>query len=464
MNAVLLTITLLILGGLLLVAPGDAGPAILFALPLVGVMALAVYRLEDRSFLLRLFITALLIRVCIGSLIYVFHWQGFFGGDALTYDYFGNALLKVWEGNTDYQRAVDLFSGGGSASGWGMLYMVAGIYKFTGQDMLATQFVNCILGASTAPIAYLISMEIFPHKRIARTCALLTAYFPSLVLWSCQGLKDGPIVFLLVLSMLATLKLGIRFSFKYLAFLALSLIFLLTLRFYVFYIVVLAITVAFILGRRQLTAQSFARQFIVLVVIGMALAYFGVTRYATQQYEAYGSLEQLKLMRMDASQSAQSGFAEDVDVSSTSGALSAIPLGLTYLMLAPFPWQLASLRQIITLPEMIIWWSSIPLLVLGMWFAVKHRFREVTPIIIFTTLLTLTYSILQGNVGTAYRQRAQLLVFYFFFVGIGFVLWKEKKEEKAHKASEERERIAARQPKWKIGGQAPDERVPVAAE
>jgi hypothetical protein len=31
-------------------------------------------------------------------------------------------------------------------------------------------------------------------------------------------------------------------------------------------------------------------------------------------------------------------------------------------------------------------------------------------------------------VGTAYRQRAQLLVFYFVFVAVGFVLLKEKKE------------------------------------
>jgi hypothetical protein len=90
----------------------------------------------------------------------------------------------------------------------------------------------------------------------------------------------------------------------------------------------------------------------------------------------------------------------------------------------------------ITLPEMIIWWSSIPLLVVGLWFTLKHRLREVTPILIFTSLLTLCYSILQGNVGTAYRQRAQLLVFYFVFVAIGFVLMQEKREERARKRME----------------------------
>jgi Ca2+/Na+ antiporter len=124
-------------------------------------------------------------------------------------------------------------------------------------------------------------------------------------------------------------------------------------------------------------------------------------------------------------------------------------LGFTYLLLAPFPWQLASARQMITLPEMVIWWTSLPLLVVGLWFAIKHRLREVAPILIFTTLLTLSYSILMGNVGTAYRQRAQLLIFYFIFVAIGFVLVKEKREEKVRKRIEEKE--AARHLLWTPG-------------
>ena len=97
-----------------------------------------------------------------------------------------------------------------------------------------------------------------------------------------------------------------------------------------------------------------------------------------------------------------------------------------------------------TLPEMVVWWLAIPLLVLGLWFTIKHRIREIAPILIFTSLLTLTYSIVQGNVGTAYRQRAQLLVFYFIFVAVGFVLVKEKRAEKARKKLAERQ--AAQRP------------------
>jgi hypothetical protein len=437
MNALLMAMALAILGMVFMLAPNAGGPGIMLILPLVALVSFMIFRLDlDRKFLLRVFLSGVLVRVFVGTLIYVFRLQEFFGGDALTFDFFGNALLQVWEGHTQYMRAVEMFSSNGAGSGWGMLYLVAAVYKIVGQNMLATQYMNCVIGAASAPLAYLISIEIFPNKRIARICALMAAFFPSLVLWSCQGLKDGPIILLLTVSMLATLKLGEKFSIKYVAALVLSLFGLLTLRFYVFYIVVIAVTAAFILGRRQLTAQSFARQMIIIMIVGLGLAYFGVSRYASQQFEAFANADQLQRMRQDASQSAASGFAEDVDVSTASGVLSTVPLGLTYLLLAPFPWQLASLRQAITLPEMLVWWSSIPLLVLGAWFTIKHRLREIAPIVIFTSLLTLTYSIMQGNVGTAYRQRAQLLVFYFVFVAVGFVLVKERREARAQKRME----------------------------
>jgi hypothetical protein len=439
MNALLLATSFVLLGAIIVLAPAAGGPAILLALPIAALFGWLILRIEsDRRFLFRLFIAGLLIRILLGTLIYLFQAQVFFGGDALTFDFFGDALQHVWEGNKSYQLAVDMFSGGGAASGWGMLYMVAAIYKVVGRNMLAVQFVNAILGAATASLAYLIAVEIFPNRRVARLCALLTAFFPSMVLWSSQGLKDGPIVFLLALSMLATLKLGNRFSFKYVAALVLSLCGLLTLRFYVFYIVIMAVIAAFVLGRGRASAQSFVRQLSIMLIIGLALTFFGVSRYVTLQVDAYANFEQLQRMRLDAS-SAQSGFGQDIDVSSASGALSAVPLGLSYLLLAPFPWQLTSVRQIITLPEMVVWWCSLPLLILGLWFTSKYKLREVAPILIFTTLLTLTYSILQGNVGTAYRQRAQLLVFYFVFVAVGFVLIKEKRETNARRRKEERE-------------------------
>ncbi len=137
-------------------------------------------------------------------------------------------------------------------------------------------------------------------------------------------------------------------------------------------------------------------------------------------------------------------MVRDADVSTGEGAIKTIPLGLVYLLFAPFPWQLTSLRQSITLPEMLIWWASFPLLILGLWFSLKYRLRQISPVLIFTVMLTLAYSIFQGNVGNAYRQRSQLLVFYFIFVAVGYVLLLEKREERKRRDLAEPERLPAR--------------------
>src|SRR5438309_10860353 len=138
MNGLLLFVALVTLGGVMLVAPPTGGPAILVALPVAAIAGWCIYKPGiDRRFLIRLFAAGLLVRIFLATLIFVLHQQTFFGGDAFTYDTFGFALMKTWEGDRSYQYLVDLFSGGGASSGWGMLYLVAVIYKFAGQSMLA---------------------------------------------------------------------------------------------------------------------------------------------------------------------------------------------------------------------------------------------------------------------------------------------------------------------------------------
>ncbi|HKG15789.1 MAG TPA: hypothetical protein VKB12_20880, partial [Pyrinomonadaceae bacterium] len=79
------------------------------------------------------------------------------------------------------------------------------------------------------------------------------------------------------------------------------------------------------------------------------------------------------------------------------------------------------------------------------------RLRQALPILIFTSMLTLAYSIFQGNVGTAYRQRSQILVFYFIFVAVGAVLFKERREERAAQVAREKQ---ARIEQSRAGGAA----------
>jgi len=452
MNGLLIIFSIVLCAGICLFVPVYGATAMIICVPLALLVGLIISQAKEHSqFLLRLFVGGLLVRIMVGTLIFITHKQEFFGTDATSYDFYGYLMVSMKATDSYYHAMLNGFMGGGAGSAWGMVYMVAGIYSLVGRNTLATQFVNSILGAVTAPVIFLCAQHIYNNLRVARIAALFVGFFPSLVLWSAQGLKDGPIVFLLSLSMLATLKLGERFNVKYFIILVGSLFGILSLRFYIFYIVLAAIAGAFVIGLRSFTASSFLRQFIVMIAITLALAYLGVSRYASVQIENF-DLQRVQQSRADLAQSAASGFGRDTDVSTTSGALTAIPVGMIYLLFAPFPWQLASLRQSITMPEMLVWWASFPALVLGLWFTIKYYLRQASPILLFSAMLTVAYSVFQGNVGTAYRQRSQLLVFYFIFAAVGFVLLKERREDRQRQREltarqELAVRQAARQPK-----------------
>jgi hypothetical protein len=420
------------------VSVSDMAKAVLLCTALATIAGFYSHRREQGRFLFRIFIAGLLLRMIVGAGIYLFRGQDFFGGDALHYDFMGFAQLESWAGDSFWKWELQTYMRGGTAA-WGMNYLVGGVYAIVGRNMLAVQLVNSVLGATTAVLIFQCAHHAFNNLQVARIAAIAVAFFPSLVLWSAQGLKDGPIVFCLVVAILATLKLGQKLSFQYVVVLMLSIGAVFTLRFYVFYMICVAVGGAFVLGMQSFNATNFVRQFAAMIILGLALTYIGVTRSATTQYDQLVTFEQLQRSRQNLAESAESGFGQDVDVSTTGGAISQIPLGLVYLLFAPFPWQVASLRQSITLPEMVVWWACFPLLILGLWFSIKHRLRQMSPILIFTSMLTLAYSVLQGNVGTAYRQRSQLLVFYFIFVAVGAVLLKEKREEKRRRAAAELE-------------------------
>src|SRR5437667_2239160 len=234
--------------------------AVLFGFVIAALTALLVRRAETHGRdLLRLFLIALFLRIIVGTAIYVFHGQDFFGGDAWTYDYFGYQQLRGWAGDSYAQSQANLFIGKGIGSGWGMVYLVAGIYGIVGRNMLAVQYLNAVLGAVTAPVIFICAKEVFNNSRVAKIAGIAVAFYPSLVLWSSQGLKDGPIVFFLALSILATLRLGQKLNAFNLIILVLALFGVLAFRFYVFYMLAAAIAGAFIIGMRPVTAQNLAR-------------------------------------------------------------------------------------------------------------------------------------------------------------------------------------------------------------
>lgn len=426
-----LAIACFLVGMSISIATFPDGPVAVLMLAFFSLIVLFVLRSQksaDIIFLRRVFIIGLLLRVIFGALIYIYGLRGFFGGDSSLYDLLGHRLYLIWFENfstTDYYsvRALDW-----TLPGWGMNYLVGFIYTFTGRNVLAAQSFCAVVGAATALLSYRCSYKIYGNRLVARTCAVLVAVFPAFVIWSSQLLKDGLIIFLLVLAMTMVLELQERFGYAQLLLLVLSLFGILSLRFYIFYMVVVAVVGSFVISS-SVSAQAIIKRVIVVLLVGLSLAYIGALRNAGENFDEYSNLERIQKSRQDLTTS-ESGFGSDQDVSTTGGAITALPVGFAYLMFAPFPWQVRNFRQAIALPEVLLWWALMPFLVSGLIYTIKYRFRNAVSILLFSFLLTIGYSVFQGNVGTAYRQRTQIQIFLYMFIGVGWSLRKEKQENR----------------------------------
>ena len=430
MNRIVTIFTVLTLLAAMIAAFPDGVAAVLIVI-VFSLLVVAVLRKTDKDndFLINIFFIALIARVLFGTIVHIFEMREFFGADALGYDYLANRLVEVWTGQVSAHDFISQRAMATNGPGWGMNYLTGFIYLIAGHNILAAQFFCAVVGAATAPLVYICSHKIFQNHRVGKVSAILVALFPGFIIWSSQLLKDGLIIFLLVLSMTMVLELQKKFGYPAVIALIASLFGILSLRFYIFYMVAVAVAGSFIIGASG-SVKSIVRGFVALLIMGVAMAYLGILQSAGTEFEKYGSLERVQISRLNLATSAESGFGENLDVSTTEGAFAALPIGFSYLMFAPFPWQVANIRQAITLPEMMVWWASIPLLLSGLWYTIKNRLRNSISILIFTLLLTLAYSIFQGNVGTAYRQRAQIQVFLFIFIAVGWTLWQEKKENR----------------------------------
>ncbi|CAN5338661.1 hypothetical protein BH20ACI2_BH20ACI2_15920 [soil metagenome] len=425
----LLACVLVIALGTIVVDFPEGVIAVGFIFAITGLVVIAIQKYaEERQFLTAVFLSALALRMGFGIFIHVFELREWFGSDALVYDLGGLELLDVWTGRTEAAGNVAFVEvNPGIGWFWGMNYLTASIYYLLGHNVFAAQSFCGLIGAATAPMVFFCAKRIFNNINVAKFSAVAITVFPSFIVWSGQLLKDGLVIFFLVTTITMVLQLQKKFSYPAVVALVISLFGILSLRFYIFYMVVVAVAGSFLVGLTN-SNRSILRNTVVLAIVGFALTYYGIGRQATAEYEAFGSLEKVQLSRLDLSRSAESGFASEADVSTTRGALSTMPVGFAYLMLAPFPWEAANLRQAITIPEVLVWWATIPFLFIGLLYTIKNRLRSAFPILIFILLLTIAYSIFQGNVGTAYRQRTQIQVFMFILVGVGWTVFKEKRE------------------------------------
>ncbi|MDQ2943607.1 MAG: hypothetical protein M3R21_08070 [Candidatus Dormibacteraeota bacterium] len=86
------------------------------------------------------------------------------------------------------------------------------------------------------------------------------------------------------------------------------------------------------------------------------------------------------------------------------------PMGVAYALFAPVPWTIARAQDLLTAPEMLLWYLLMTAAVLTL-----IRFRDkwwlLLPLVLFVATFTAAMALTEGNVGTIFRHRAMIIPF-----------------------------------------------------
>ncbi len=316
----------------------------------------------------------------------------------------------------------------------GFLLPIGILFRLFGFHPLLGQTLSVLAGAITAA-----AVTALVHRHTSATAALCAglsvAVFPSQILWSSLVLKDS--FSWMALTLLAVI-LGwwaqktsiLNYAIGFLA-LSCLMFFLVHLRSHTFTTVCIAAIITLVsTAKSQRTAKVVAVMLLLAVLpLTVNAGIFSRTTFAATGHlggirsnmaaharTAIGAPSQVEEAR-------EIARPEEAIATSTPSAVADLlylPTGLRVMLLDPLPNHLdKSSNMKYAFAEHLLWY---PLLLLGLIGMVVRR-KSLTPEIVFTLLvtggLTTMWALVEGNFGTAYRHRGELVWGVAVLAGIG---------------------------------------------
>src|SRR5262245_6774027 len=383
---------------------------------------------QTRNEQIILFLCALGVRFAASIVVYELGLVKVLGDDDASGWFGGVALSNGWD-----KRGLGLLS---LPEMWGEAYekhhmgfqYLSGLFFFfTGSSArMPIAALNCFFGALTVILGYRIAITLFSRWTAVRA-GWVICFFPSLIIWSAQTLKEPVIIFLEALALYACVNLKLSgFSVKYILLCATAIVLLPTFRFYAAYLAgaaaIMALVIPRIGARIGKSKSSYKAALAVTALVAPLAVSSGYLARNEADLERFTQFKEIERFKSNVAIGYGSGVEVGYDLSSATGLAMALGVGGAHLMLAPFPWQLGggSLRMLLTTPELAVWWWLVFVgLIPGLWHVCKTRLADAQPMLFFILGLGLLYSMMFGNVGLIFRQRAQLLPWLLIIAVVG---------------------------------------------
>jgi 4-amino-4-deoxy-L-arabinose transferase-like glycosyltransferase len=344
----------------------------------------------------------------------------YLGPDALTYHAFAGAIVSHWTDGTALPRLV-----GGKE---GFFYLLAGIYWVFGAHMAGGMAFNAALGGCLVPLVTDTTRRLF-GPAAARYAAPLVVLLPGLFLWSSQLLKEAPVLALLALAANCAVRIGERVSLGATMTLVTAVALLLAFRGPVGLVAGAGIVGGVVLGRKELVSGLATAG----IVVGLMAAFVVVGGVGQSGYQTSvaSNLAEASVTRQNLALAAESGFGADRDTSTSGRALAYLPIGMFSITLGPFPWQGGSVRQLASLPDVVVWWWLLPVLWRGYVEGRRRIGRRVMTVVLPAVTTWSLLALVISNYGLVSRERVQVVVLLAPLLALGLASRSERRKVSA---------------------------------
>lgn len=356
-----------------------------------------------------------------GLLVLRFDLVATFGPDSVTYHRGAMAIFRHWTQDHPMPAWIP-------AGKEGYYYLLAGSYRIFGPHRATGLVVTATSAAALIPVVSNLTRYLF-GPQAGRYVAPLMIFMPGMFVWTSQLLKEAPILLLIAIAANCAAHLVDRTSPAALAGFAGSVSILFTFRGWAALVVAAGLIAALVLasahGLRAVSSGVGTVGVLAVLVVTLGVGYSGYTAAVRSD------LELANVVRSDLSTSAGSGFSEDVDISSSRGALSFLPQGLTRFAFGPFPWQISGASQAPMLLDAMTLWVLFPFL----WKGLREAHHLVQRRYWVTTIpalgLAAMFSLVIGNFGTLVRERLQVVILLVPLIALGLAVRSRRADEAA---------------------------------
>src|SRR5262249_11984956 len=189
---------------------------------------------QTRREQIKLFFCALGVRFAASIVVYEMGLVSVLGDEDSGGGAYGVFLANGWgKQHLGLLRLPEMWAGASSPHHLGFHYFSGLFFFVTGASArLPIAAMNCFFGALAVVLVYRITISLFSRWSAVRA-GWIACFFPSLIIWSAQTLKEPAVILLESLALYACVNLKLSgFSVKYILICAVAIILLPPFRFY----------------------------------------------------------------------------------------------------------------------------------------------------------------------------------------------------------------------------------------